>query len=185
MPDRFDLVLAQNKNFWHSQIESDSVYSCNTVTVNNDDYWISSGSQNQFILEYHKKYISLRQHQLRSQLFIEYATLLLETYDINHGFFLTADSHYLLETVTDTSNWFWHSPFKGMHSFRTKSKYADLDQSFHLTQPISLIHFDFIKQFLLPKLDLNWRSSKEISGVENMLYRKYKEAVIKKNDCNS
>jgi hypothetical protein len=61
-----------------------------------------------------------------------------------------------------------------MHEFRFDSKYADLD--FGLTQPISLIQFDFIKQFIVPRLDLNWRSEQQLSSVEDMLYRKYKVA---------
>jgi hypothetical protein len=43
------------------------------------------------------------------------------------------------------------------------------------------VQFDFIRQHIMPELDLPWRSNNEISAVENMLHRKYKEAVALKN----
>jgi len=102
-------------------------------------------------------------------------------HNIKHKFLLTCDSEYLQHSVTDQSNWCWHEQFKGMDSFRTKSKFAELDLG--LTQPVSLIQFDFVKQFIMPQLDLPWRSNREIDAVENMLHRKYKEAVaLKPND---
>ena len=66
-----------------------------------------------------------------------------------------------------------------MNSFRKISKFYELD--FGLTQPISLIQFEFIKLFIMPNIDLQWRSVNEITAVENMLHRKYKEAILLKN----
>jgi hypothetical protein len=179
MPNRLDLVLAHPLNFWQQQIAEDKVYNNNVLTVGPDQYWISSASAAPGVQEYHKKFISLRQHQLRSQMFVEHAKLLLLQQGIDYRFLLTPDSEYLKESVTDTSKWCWHQPFKGMCSFRSVSKFADLD--FGLTQPISLVQFDFIRQHIMPELDLPWRSNNEISAVENMLHRKYKEAVALKN----
>lgn len=181
MPNRLDLVI-NNDSYWQQQIAADPVYNANTVLINNDQYWISSASRNPNVQEYHKKYIRLRQHQLRSQLFVDYAKMLLDKHNVKHGFLLTVDSSYLSETIKDTSNWVWHDAFKGMHSFRFVSKYADLDAKLKLIQPISLVQFDFISQFIVPKFDLNWRRSVELTAVENMLYRKYKEAIINKDD---
>jgi hypothetical protein len=88
---------------------------------------------------------------------------------------LTKSSEYLSETVTDQSNWHWHKPFHGMCEFRHASKYAELDLK--IAQPIPLIQFDFIRQFIQPRFKLPWRSETEVQAVESMLYRKYKEAV--------
>lgn len=182
VPNRLDLVLGENCDFWQQQIDQDPVYNNNILKLNNDSYWLSSGSQNLNVNAYHSKYISPRQHQLRSQLFVDYAKLLCEAHNVEHGFLLTADSNYLEDTVKDTSIWCWHDLFKGMHSFRFVSEYADLDSELNLIQPISLVQFEFVKKFIVPKFDFPWRAAREIDAVENMLYRKYKEAAAKKDD---
>lgn len=178
VPDRLDLVLAHTeyKDFWNQEIKNDSVYNNNVVLVGNDKIWITSASNTNGVREYHKKFISYRQHQIRSQLYIDYAKLLLAS--VQHGFLLTKTSKYLGEVVNDDSSWYWHDRFQGMCEFRNLSKYADLD--FGLIQPIPLIQFDFIRQFIQPRFDLPWRSERDIQAVENMLFRKYQEAVKNK-----
>jgi len=174
---RLDLILNQDNTDWNLQITQDPVYSNNLVELGTDRYWLSSGSQRPDIRHY-QKIITLRQHRTRSQLCVEHAKLLLESHNAKHGFLLSLDSEYLQESVSDTSAWMWHSAFKGMYSFRKVSKYADLD--FGLDQPVSLIQFDFIKQYIMPKLDLPWRSTTEIDAVESMLYQKHKQVVKNK-----
>jgi hypothetical protein len=179
IPDRLDLVLSHNpqyNEFWNQQIKDDPVYNNNVVQVGEIPMWISSASTSPGIREYHKKFIGSQQHRLRSQLYIDYATLLLK--DKKHGFLLTKNSEYLNSTVTAQSNWYWHEPFHGMCEFRHVSKYADLDLG--MIQPIPLIHFDFVRQFIQPKFDLPWRSEGDIQAVEDMLYRKYKESIKNK-----
>lgn len=179
IPNRFDLILSHDvdhKKFWHHYISNDPVYHDNIMEVGGKQIWISSASTAQPIIEYHKKFIGIEQHQMRSQLYVDHATLLLS--DVQHGFLLSNSSEYLKSTVTDTANWFWHDAFGGMHEFRKYSKYAELDLG--ITQPIPLVHFDFIQQFIQPKFDLPWRSERDISAVESMLYRKYKEALKNK-----
>jgi hypothetical protein len=119
---------------------------------------------------------SQRQHQLRSQLYVDYATLLLEP--IQHGFMLTSTSEYLDTTVKDHAHWYWHDKFQGMSEFRHQSKYAELELG--LVQPTPLVQFDFIRQFIQPQFDLPWRSEQDINAVESMLYRKYQEAIKNK-----
>ena len=184
MPDRLDLVLSEQTQFWQQQISRDPVFNNNVIAIDNDQYWLSSSSENKHVVEYHQKYINKRQHQLRSQLFVDYAKLLLEQHDLKYGFLLTYDGAYLKETVTKFEHWLWHEPFAGMQSFRKVSLYEELDSTLNLIQPISLVQFDFIKQFIMPTLDLSWRNKKDIDGVENMLYRKYKQALDAKNDTN-
>jgi len=176
VPKRLDLILAHNenyKNFWQNEIDNDPMYKDNIVQMGLDQVWISSGSKSSAVLEYHNKFITTKQHQMRSQIYIDHAKMLLE--NTTHGFLLTTTSNYLQDTVHDHSNLYWHDQFQGMCAFRAVSKYSELDLG--LTQPIPLIHFDFIKQFIQPKLDLPWRNSVEIQAVENMLYRKYQEAL--------
>jgi hypothetical protein len=179
MPNRLDLVLShapQYQEFWNQQINDDPVYNNNVVQVGNIPIWLTSASTLPVVREYHEKFISGQQHRLRSQLYIDYATLLLK--DKKYGFLLTKNSTYLDAIVTDQSNWHWHEQFHGMCEFRHVSKYADLDLG--ITQPIPLIQFDFVRQFIQPKFDLPWRSEKDIQAVEDMLYRKYKESIKNK-----
>lgn len=178
-PERLDLVLSDNvthKNFWDQHISDDPVYSNNILSINHDQYWLSSASIVDGVVDYHKRFISRRQHQLRSQLFVDYAKLLLT--NIQHGFLLSETSNYLSETTSKDSNWFWNKPYQGMHEFRVDSKYSDLDLG--ITQPIPLIHFDFIRQFIQPNFELPWRSESEIQTVENVLHKQYQEALKNK-----
>lgn len=178
-PDRLDLVLAHNKEesmFWQEKISTDPVYNNNIVQLEENQIWLSSASTLPEVRMYHKKFISNKQHQMRSQLLIDYATLLLA--NKLHGFFLSYSAHYLESTDINFDSWIWHQKFQGLNEFRYHSKYADLDLG--ITQPIPLIHFDFVVKFVQPRFDLPWRNQREIQGVENMLYRKYKEALEKR-----
>ena len=178
-PNRLDLVLAHgNPTFWNNVISSDGVYKNNIVKCNGDRFWISSASRTQEVREYHDQTISLRQHQLRSQIFVEYAKLLLDQHSIDYRFMLVDNSEYL----GVNANWIFHSPFKGMSDFKRKSKYSDLDLG--IVQPIPLVAFDFIKEYVMPSIDLQWRTNQEINAVENMLYRHYQEAVKTRNDSH-
>lgn len=175
-PDRLDLILAHANHYdeeWKQIIQDDKVYHDNVIKIGNDHWWISSDSTAAPVKEYHAKFISYRQHCTRSQSYVDHARLLLK--DIDHGFLLTKNSEYLAETIKDHDHWFWHDQFCGMCEFRHVSKYAELDLG--ITQPIPLIHFDFIRQFIQPKFDLPWRNEREIQAVESMLYRKYKESI--------
>jgi len=179
IPNRLDLILAHNNEYteyWNDQIKNDPVYNNNVVDLGSQRVWITSASTSDGAQEYHKRFISCQQHQMRSQLFVDYATLLLK--HTQHGFLLTATSEYLSKTVKDTANWYWHTQFQGMCEFRKQSKYAELELG--LVQPTPLVQFDFIRQFIQPRFDLPWRSEQDINAVEAMLYRKYQEAIKNK-----
>jgi hypothetical protein len=174
-PNRLDLILNHsNSNFWNDVIASDQVYCNNIVECGNNKFWISSASQTDAVQKYHQQYISVKQHQLRSQIFVEYAKLLLEQHNIDYRFMLVDNSDYL----RINANWICHEPFKGMSDFKHKSKYSSLDLG--IVQPTPLVAFDFVKQYIMPTVDLHWRSEREINAVENMLYQHYQEAVKNK-----
>lgn len=176
-PDRLDLVLSHSDpSYWNNIIASDPVYSDNIVDCGDNKFWISSGASSSAVKEYHHRIIALKQHQMRSQLFVEYAKLLLNQRGIDYRFMLVDNSEYL---ELDAS-WVCHEPLKGMSDFKHKSKYANLDLG--ATQPLPLVTFDFIKQYIMPSIDLQWRNTREINAVENMLQRHYQEAVKNRND---
>lgn len=174
-PNRLDLILDHSDpNFWNNVIASDQVYCNNIVDCGNNKFWISSASQTDAVQKYHQQYISVKQHQLRSQIFVEYAKLLLEQHNIDYQFMLVDNSDYL----RIDANWICHEPFKGMNDFKYKSKYSSLDLG--IVQPTPLVAFDFVKQHIMPKVDLQWRTDREINAVENMLYQHYQEAIKNK-----
>jgi hypothetical protein len=178
-PHRLDLVLAhEDPTFWQNVIANDPVYNNNIVECGTDKFWLSSGSKTSAVANYHQQYITFKQHQLRSQIYIEYAKLLLEQHRLDYRFILVDDSNY----IDTKANWICHRPFKGMNSFRHESKYRKLELG--ITQPIPLVAFDFIKQYVMPSINLQWRSNREIDAVENMLYQHYQEAVKNRNDSN-
>jgi hypothetical protein len=176
-PNRLDLILTEKQyDHWRDIIASDPVYNDNIVSCGENKFWISSGSKTPAVQQYHQKYISLQQHRLRSQIFVEYAKLLLNQHNLDYRFMLVEDGHYL----NVDANWICHEPFKGMHDFKRKSKYSDLDLG--IVQPLPLVAFDFIKKYIMPSIDLQWRNSREIDAVENMLHRHYQEAIKNRND---
>ena len=178
-PCRLDLVLDHDDpTFWQNVIVNDPVYNDNVLDCGNDKFWISSGSKSDAVTDYHQRYITVRQHQLRSQIYVEYAKLLLEQHKIDYRFMLVNNSKYL----NIDANWICHEPLAGMSDFNRKSKYFNLDLG--MTQPIPLVAFDFIKQHIMPSINLQWRSHREINAVENMLYRHYQEAIKNRNDSN-
>jgi hypothetical protein len=174
-PDRLDLVLSHSSpTYWKDVIASDPVYNNNIVDCGDSKFWISSNSQTTAIRDYHTRYISPKQHQLRSQLYVEYAKMLLDLRGIDYRFMLVDNSKYL----DVDANWICHEPFKGMSDFKHKSKYSNLDLG--IVQPTPLVAFDFVKQYIMPNIDLQWRAEREINAVENMLYQHYQEAVKNK-----
>lgn len=175
-PDRLDLMLTGSGSHWKDIIASDPVYKDNIVDCNNNKFWISSDSKTSAVREYHQKYISLKQHQTRSQILVEYAKLLIESQNIDYRFMLVENSDYL----NVDAKWIYHKPWHGMSSFKFASKYLELELG--IVQPLPLVAFDYIKQYIMPDLDLNWRSARDIDAVENMLYRHYQEAVKTRND---
>lgn len=175
--NRLDLALAHNNAaYWKEVIDSDPIYNHNVVSCGDTKFWISSGSTTSAVAAYHQRYISLKQHQLRSQIFVEYAKLLLDHHGIDYRFMLVENSEYL----DVDANWISHEPFKGMSDFKLKSKYSHLELG--IVQPTPLVAFDFIKQYIMPSIDFQWRNNKEIDAVENMLYKHYQEAVKNRND---
>lgn len=180
VPNRFDMLLTEkNHNHWKPIIESDPLYKHTVVDWDKQKFWLSSDSPLPEIRNYHQQYVSKEQHQMRSQLYIEYAKLLLESENKKHGFMLVENSEYL----NVDANWLWHEPRKGMNDFKKQSRYWELDLGFY--NPLPLISFDFVKNFVMPNIDLNWRNARDIDAVENMLYRHYQEALKNRpNDTN-
>jgi hypothetical protein len=180
-PHRLDLLLGHDPNirdFWQEQIDQDLVYNKNVLTIKNKDYWITSASKNEYIQDYHTRYISKPQHNARSELYVDYATMLLEKKNKPFKFLLTYSLPFLKDIHINKDNWIWHKEYKSMEDFRNYGKYAELDLKTYV-QPIPLIQFDFVRQYIMPRVDLEWHSTKELDNLETFLYNSHKEAMKK------
>jgi hypothetical protein len=181
--ERLDLVLdhtQEHLTFWQQTIAQDPVYQHNVVDLEGKKIWISSASKNQTVVEYHQKYITPTQHQMRSQLLVEHAMLMLEANNIDYRFMLTYDAPYLSNI---NARWMCHKPLRGQHSFRSVSKHSQADIDY--VQPIPLVSFDYIRKVIQPNLDLDWRSDCDLDALEVMLLKKHQLAMKQKpNDTN-
>lgn len=180
MPRRLDLLLShsdETAKIWKDTIDSDPVYCQNVLGVGGQCWWLSSSSQCQSVRHYHDHYISVEQHQNRSRQLIDYVRLWFNEREIDYKFMLSVSADYLKDRITK-SVWSWHQPWQGLHEFRNHSDYAELD--FGLTQPISLVQFDFIKKYLMPTVNLDWHDNNKLTKVENLLYKQYQTAKTKR-----
>ena len=170
---RLDLMLTHEnpiiKSQWEDIIKNDPVYHDNIKIIDETKWWLSGGSKQSSVLEYHERFISRPQHQLRAQIWMEYCHQLLQ--EKMHGFMLTYELSYIKNLNVPEDTWIWHEPFKGITDWRLKSRFRDLDLK--INQPIPLIQFDFIKQFIMPKFDLPWRTDPEVDAIESMLLKKH------------
>lgn len=179
MPNRLDLLLHHTpevRQIWQQKILQDPIYNDNIITVQDHQWWLSSASGVDWITQYHSNIMCLQQQQIRSMMFVEHAHSMLK--GKSHGFMLTNDSDYLKNVDVTADTWIWHRPWHGMDSWRHHSEYNYLDLG--LDQPIPLIHFDFIKKFIMPRFDLPWRRQRDIDAVESMLLRKFHNSIPSK-----
>jgi hypothetical protein len=147
IPNRVDVVLDE---FWLEQAQKDLIYHFNIIENNEQQWWITSASSNQYIREYHDRYINYYQSQLRSQIFIMAAAELLRFNNIEFVFSLCYNLPFIEpnKKILQSYPWAWHKNNDGLSEFRIVSKFAQYDTG--LPQPHSLIHLDWINTVLKP-----------------------------------
>lgn len=168
IPNRIDLVADK---FWLAQAEQDPVYNFNVVENNGKTWWVTSASDNEYVKEYHNRYIGTWQAQQRSQAWIIAAAELLKFHKIKFVFSLCYALDFI-EPHTDILNsypWIWHNDNLGLDDFRTISQFSSYDKG--LAQPHTLIHLDWINQVLEPNC--------EFVNYNKDLYNNLEQALIK------
>jgi hypothetical protein len=143
---RIDLVADE---FWQEQAEIDPVYHFNIVQSNNQDWWVTSSSNNQYIKEYHNRYIKEWQATQRSQSYMLAAAALLKNKNIPFVFTLAYDFKFDGPMAVAVKNLPWVE--QDLSSFRLISKYKDLDSG--LAQPHSAIQLEWLDTVVKPNCD--------------------------------
>lgn len=154
-PARYDKLI--NTHNWDSVINTDPVYSKNIVKVDNNNWWLSSASQQDEVLRYHNFYIENSQANLRTYNYM----LLLKNYftnnKIQYHYMSTYAVNYLTESQKNSlfsANWSWHNTWQGMNEYSCQSKYKNIRQN--EVQPSPNVQLDWIIECLLHKLPLTW-----------------------------
>lgn len=150
MPNRFDKLLQDTS--WDQVIKTDPNYYDNTDYFNNHEWWSSSASENKLIKDYHDIYIQQEQANLRSFNYIWTLGSIIN----NHCFFGTYDFNYLTDeqkTQCKNFNWAWFMPWFGQERYAISQEFVTLRNQTSI-QPHPIVHFKWLKKFVLPKLNL-------------------------------
>lgn len=174
MPNRFDKLIEDHT--WDSIIDNDADYSENQITYYDRSWWLSSASASADIQQYHSLYIQHQQAYLRSFNYIWSAGNLLR--NNQHCFFGTYDFNYLTDAqkeLCQNFNWAWFMPWFGLQRYAISDQFAKLQHS--EIQPHPIVHLEWVKNFVLPKLNL------EIDSVwlDTISQRIYNQAWIPHN----
>ena len=140
--NRFDKLIEDST--WDDIIAADPTYHFNRVQLAENQWWISSVSQQPTVVNYHKHYVQSKQSKLRMLNYVYLAGNLLRD---NALFFSTMD----LNITTDerkyvTNNWVE----KNMRDFSFEPRFSMLRQS--QVQPSPIVHMAYVKEYLLPNL---------------------------------
>lgn len=168
---RLDVIV---DDFWITQAENDPVYYFNLHKILGDTWWVSSASQNEHVLEYHKKYIRTAQAKHRSTAFLWAAIAYLN----HHGVPFTFSLCYDLDLDLDFPDgmWAWHKPNGGIRSFHEISKHGNLDIP-ECPRPHPLVQLDWLRQILIPKIGMQLDESR-FSKIEKMFIERTKNNLL-------
>lgn len=142
--NRFDKLIQDTS--WDSIVQQDPVYSKNFQSTDGHTWWLSSASQLPQIQKYHSEYVQVEQAQLRTFNYIWTASQLLkhtQNYMFSsYGFsFLTDPQQVLCQLRLDMTSFLQAPEFA---KFLTKE-----------VQPHPIVHLEWIRQMLLPTLQIN------------------------------
>ena len=143
-PLRIDVVVDK---FWKEQAKNDPTYHFNIVQSNNHDWWVTSASDNQYVKEYHNRYIKEWQATQRSQAYMLAAASLLKNKNIPFVFTLAYKFNFNGPLTSALKNLPWVE--QDLSSFRFSSTHKDLDQG--LAQPHSAIQLEWLHNIIKPQ----------------------------------
>jgi hypothetical protein len=156
MSKRLDVINNQQNNI-SKYIIKDKVYNkkYSNIKINNRTWWLSSGSQTEYVQNYHNNYISDEQHKLRSINYIKLVESYLKQKKISNFLFFSSyklDFIDMLESnMLDWSIWCIDEGKNGMAEYgKTFLKKYTTNEA----QPHPLVHLSYIKEIILPKLGM-------------------------------
>jgi len=173
MSMRLDVINNQQNNI-SRHILKDKIYNkkYSNVRINDRLWWLSSNSQTEYIQNYHKNYISVEQQKLRSINQIKLIELYLKQQKISNFLFFSSYKLDFIDmtesNVLDWSTWCVDEHGNGMEEYGKTffPQYATKE-----VQPHSAIHLNYIKEILLPKLNIainNKKFQSLLSSLEKM-----------------
>ena len=153
---RLDIINNKQNNI-SKYIFDDKTYNTkySNIRVNDRLWWLSSNSKIEYTRHYHKNYISEEQHKLRSINYIKLIELYLKQKQIPNFLFFssyTLDFLNLSEShMLDRSLWCFYKETTGMEQY---GKHRFPEYITNEVQPHPTIHLHYIKEILLPKLNI-------------------------------
>lgn len=186
--ERYDIVLVQwaiskrldiinsNENNISPIILKDKVYNkkYSNIELDNRHWWLSSNSQLDYIKKYHNEYISTEQHKLRSINQIKLVELILKEMKINKFLFFSSYKLDFLELKeSNIIDWTVWNDVNGRNSMQ---EYGDAVLPQYTTkevQPHPLVHLNYIKEIILPKLNIII-DEKKVKNLSQELGKDYK-----------
>jgi hypothetical protein len=141
--DRFDKLLEDST--WNDIIDTDPTYHFNRVQLAENQWWISSASQQPSIINYHKHYVQLAQSKVRTINYIYLASNLLKNKSL---FFSTIDLKFINDKQKYINNNNWVE--ENMYDFATQERFVNIRQT--QVQPSPVVHLAYVKEYLLPNL---------------------------------
>lgn len=153
---RLDIINNQQNDI-SKQIIKDKTYNkkYSNVRINNRAWWLSSNSQIEYVQNYHKNYISVEQQKLRSINQIKLIELYLKQKKISNFLFFSSYKLDFIDmpesNILDWSVWCCDKQNSGMEEYGKShfSQYVTKE-----VQPHPIIHLNFIKEIILPKLKI-------------------------------
>lgn len=170
-PQRFDTVINE---YWIEQAENDPIYHFNIHKILDRDWWISSGSKNDAVREYHTKFVREPQAKHRTIANIWAATAYLRHKNVPHTFSLCYDID-LGEEILDL-NWAWHKTYGGIRSFTEQSKHGNLDDA-ACPRPHPLVQLEWIKEVLAPVMEIKI-DTKRYQKIEESFERRTRDNLL-------
>lgn len=156
MSGRLDIINNQQNNI-SKHIIKDKIYNkkYSNVKINDRLWWLSSNSQTEYIQNYHKNYISVEQQQLRSINQIKLIELYLKQKKIsNFLFFSSYELDFIDMPESNILDWSVWCLYKEKYSMEEYGKSFFSQYATKEVQPHPIIHLNYIKEIILPKLNI-------------------------------
>jgi hypothetical protein len=143
--DRFDKLIEDST--WDNIIDTDPIYYFNRVQLAENQWWISSASQQPTVINYHKHYVQSKQSRIRMLNYVYLVSNLLRDKSL---FFSTQELKFTKDEYKYINNNNWVE--KNMLDFSRESRFLKVRQQ--EVQPSPVVHMAYVKEYLLPNLPL-------------------------------
>lgn len=126
--NRFDKIIQDSQ--WKDIVTNDPVYHFNIHHLDDHQWWLSSGSSNPMIKQYHQTYVQSAQSAHRLKVYQQLVKEILDKSQVDYLFITTPEQDQYSKTI--------HSEIRGSE-----------------IQPSPLSHFYFLVEKIIPQLNLH------------------------------